>query len=58
MDWLTDPLVLARFVHIAASVVAAGMAVFAVLAGAPSAPMDELRLRWRRIVAVAAVLAA
>ena len=58
MDWLTNPLVLARFVHLAACVVAAGTAGFVVLAGAPTAPGDDLHRRWRRLVAMGAVLAA
>ena len=58
MDWLTNPLVLARFVHLAACVVAAGTAVFVVLAGALTAVSDDLHRRWRRLVAIGAALAA
>ena len=58
MDWLTDPLVLARFVHIAACVMAAGTATFAVLAAAPAAATGDLRRRWRLVVAACAAIAA
>ena len=57
MDWLSDPLVLARFVRLAACVLTAGTAVFALLA-ARHAAMDDLRLRWRRLVAIGAAVAA
>jgi putative copper resistance protein D len=58
MDWLTDPLVLARFVHLAACVVAAGTTAFAVLAAEPAAAMADLRRAWRLIVAACAAAAA
>ena len=58
MDWLTDPLVLARFVHIAACVMAAGTATFAVLAAGPAAATGDLRRRWRLVVAACAAIAA
>jgi len=58
MNWLTDPLVLSRFVHFAACVMAAGTAVFAVLAAGPAAELDALRRRWRLIVMSSAAIAA
>lgn len=58
MDWLTDPMVLARFVHIAACVMAAGTATFAVLAAGPAAATGDLRRRWRLVVAACAAIAA
>ena len=60
--WLTDPLVLARFLHFAGCVVAVGTAAFAVLAadaGAATVPdMERLHRRWRAIVIAAAAVAA
>jgi len=58
MDWLTNPLVLARFVHLAACVVAAGTAVFAILAGASTSETGDLRRRWRRLVILGSAIAA
>ena len=60
--WLTDPLVLARFLHIAGCVVVVGTAAFAVLAadvGTASMPdVERLHRRWRAIVIAGAVVAA
>ena len=60
--WLTDPLVLARFLHIAGCVVAVGTAAFAVLAAdattAATPELMRLHRRWRAIVIAAAAVAA
>ena len=57
--WLTDPLVLARFVHFAACSLAAGTAAFAVLVvDGKNDTFARLMRRWRAIICVAAAIAA
>jgi copper resistance protein D len=58
--WVTDPLVLARFVHYAACVLAAGTAAFVVLAEplAKSKETDRLRRCWRAFIWIGGVMAA